>query len=101
MTTNYRFSGPKYSTSRIAAEVPLELQLFLWALVEKRGQSGACDYLQVFELSHDGVTQKVVHSQEEPTYRHEYSFAHDAPVQGKIYAIDDREHSTMLFADEY
>ena len=58
------------------------------------------DYLQVFEISgaHDKV--KVIHTQEEPEYRREYLW--DAPVFcGKIFVIDDGDHSTMLLVEEY
>ena len=45
---------------------------------------------------------KIIHIQEEPEYKREYQLQTDTPIFiGKIYAIDDGDHSTMLLAEEY
>ena len=49
-----------------------------------------------------GAKQKIIHAQEEPEYEREYLIESGAPIfVGKIFAIDDESHSTMLLAEEY
>ncbi|MDQ0086739.1 hypothetical protein J2T12_000133 [Paenibacillus anaericanus] len=98
------FTGPKYVTRGIKENVPTFLQNILWYMIETL-EVEAKDYLQVFHL--DGITeegrlkQKVVHTQEEPDYRKEFTLCTKQIVSGKIYVIDDTTHCTMLLAEEY
>jgi len=53
------------------------------------------------DMANNG-TQKIVHSQEQPQYKKEYSFkCPTLPIDAKIFVIDDNTHSTMLLAEEY
>ena len=74
------------------------------------------DYLQIFNCTIFDGKQKITHIQEVPEYKREYllgvdtsffsaknlsgSDVHNVFV-GKIFAIDDDTHSTMLLAEEY
>lgn len=73
----------------------------MWQCIEDMPQPK--DYLQVFECTLEGKKQKIIHSQEEPEYKREYLLnLTDTPIFiGKIFVIDDGEHSTMLLASEY
>ena len=94
------FTGQRYLTRGVQAEIPFELQLFMWALIAQLPEPK--DYLQVFRLSvSDKGTQRIVHEQEEPEYRKEYDILVDTPINAKVYVIDDNDHSTMLLAEEY
>ena len=74
------------------------LQVYMWHLIDELLEPK--DYLQVFTCTESNGKQKLIHTQEEPEYRREYLW--DAPVFcGKIFVIDDEEHSTMLLAEEY
>ena len=103
---NFKFDGPKYSTNTIVHELPLELQLYLWQLVDERAQTSTADYLQVFSLSagrtSDGKEALVVkHSQVQPSIEDTYFLEAMPHRKAKIYVIDDISHVTMLFSHEY
>ncbi len=92
------FENKRFITRGIGDNVSPYLQILLWGLIDTMPLPK--DYLQVFEISGAGDKVKVIHTQEEPEYRREYLW--DAPVFcGKIFVIDDGDHSTMLLAEEY
>ena len=93
------FTNPRYMTAGVNAEIPLELQLFLWSCIDQRPPER--DYLQVFDLKPMGQMQSIIHRSEQPAHRMTYVVPSDNPIAAKLYAIDDGEHSTMLFASEY
>ena len=94
------FNGQRYLTRGVQAEIPFELQLFMWYLVSDLNKPK--DYLQVFRLSvSDRGTQRIIHAQELPAYSREYEFQTDNPINSKVYVIDDDDHCTMLLAEEY
>lgn len=93
------FHGQRYMTRGVQAEIPFELQLFIWYLINKLPEPK--DYLQVFRLSVSEGIQHIVHEQEVPEYHREYDCQIDNPVTAKVYVIDDGNHSTMLLAEEY
>lgn len=95
-----KFKNRRYITKGINSSVPLLTQLFLWQCIDRLDCPK--DYLQIFKCSvYDGM-QKITHIQEEPEYTKEYLIQTDTPLfVGKIFAIDDGEHSTMLLAEEY
>ncbi len=100
------FDNPRYMTKGISEQLPLGLQITLWNLIDKLGQTQQLDYLQIFTLSAgsnpDGTTyQQIVHAQEVPPYQRTVTIASTRPTSCKIFCIDDKTHSTMLFADEY
>lgn len=94
------FSNQRYITRGVIAEIPLELQLFMWECIDRLPKN--CDYFQVFELENLGSIQRITHFSEHPEYRMEYLLPTIAnPITEKIYVIDDRDYSTMLLAEEY
>ena len=102
----YKFNGNRYMTRGIQSELPLELQLILWSMINDNIKQGfTMDYLQVFELKSvniDGMKmQEITHKQEQPSYKNTFAFETDHPITAKIFVIDDISHSTMLFSHEY
>lgn len=99
------FTNKRYITRGIANEIPDEIQLVLWIMIENLSRSipSGLDYLQVFWLSNQDGKQKIIHSQEQPEYRNEILVALLCqPVEhAKIFVIDDGGHSTMMLAEEY
>ena len=94
------FNNPRYATRGISGDLPLELQILLWSFIDSM-EADEKDYLQVSCLSAENGKQKIIHEQEQPEYRREYLFPCESPVDAKIFVIDDGDHSTMLFAEEY
>lgn len=99
------FTKKRYITCGIAHEIPEEIQLELWIMIEKirRIEKLELSYLQVFQLSNQDGKQKIIHSQEQPEYHNEILVSLSCqPVENtKIFVIDDGNHSTMLLAEEY
>ncbi len=95
------FKNQKFITRGVNSELGLLLQLFMWQCIDEMPPPK--DYLQVFELTLEEGKQKIIHSQEQPEYKREYLLKlADAPVFiGKIFVIDDGDHSTMMLASEY
>ena len=95
------FKNEKYVTKGVNSEVSLLLQLFMWQCIEE--MPSPKDYLQVFKLTLEAGKQKIIHYQEQPEYKKEYLLdIADTPFfVGKIFVIDDGDHSTMLFPSEY
>ena len=65
------FQGKRFITRGVGDNVPLEVQMFLWSLLDNliAKRVVELDYLQVFELCGEGSKQKIIHSQEVPEYR--------------------------------
>ncbi len=103
----FELTKDRYLTRGIVREVPTELQLFLWVVLEREKSRHEMDYLQVFKLRVDEEkTLHIDHCQEQPKHERTYSLAmvgSDMPeVNGKkIYVIDDGTYVTMLLAEEY
>ena len=94
------FSSDRYLTKGVQTTIPLELQLFMWKLIDNLPEPK--DYLQVFRLSvSDNGNQHIIHEQEVPAYSREYDVQTDNTVSAKVYVIDDSDHCTMLLAEEY
>ena len=95
------FKSKRFITRGVSSQVSLLLQLFLWQCIDE--MTAPKDYLQVFEFTLEDNKQKIIHTQEESEYKREYLLKlADTPVFiGKIFVIDDGEHSTMLLASEY
>ena len=92
------FTGTRYATNEISVELPLDLQILLWGLIDQLEEK---DYLQVFTLTATDQGQRIVHSQEQPPYQAEYTFPTLASRQGKVFVIDDESHTTMLWSHQY
>ena len=93
------FKGKRYLTKGVQTEIPPELQLFMWELIDQ--MPSPKDYLQVFKLSINRGKQHISHESEDPEYHQEYDIRIDNPVTIKVYVIDDRDYCTMLLAEEY
>lgn len=92
------FSNKRYLTKGVQADIPFELQIFMWECIKAVPEP---DYLQIFRLSNFNGKQRVIHEQEIPEYNREYLLVTPNPVNQKVYIIDDGDHSTMLLAEEY
>ena len=93
------FDNPRYLTRGVDAEIPLQLQLFLWDCIDRMAEPK--DYFQCFELEDLGGMQHIVHFSEQPEYRMNYFIPTLKAVTAKVYVIDSEEYSTMLLAEEY
>ena len=97
------FNKNRYITKGVLSFIPVYLQNLLWYMVEIMPEPK--DYLQIFELKEhfegEKVKQKIIHRQENPKYYQEHIISVKGAVSGKIYIIDDGDHSTMLLATEY
>jgi hypothetical protein len=94
------FNNKRFITHGIESDVPLWLQNLMWYAIETM-EVEPKDYLQVFTLSAENGKQKIAHAQEQPPYEKQYTVDVDAPIDAKIFVIDDQTHSTMLLAEEY
>ena len=93
------FKNQRYLTRGVQAEIPIELQLFMWNCINKLHEER--DYFQVFKLENLGGIQKITHFSEQPEYHKEYLVPTDNPITTKVYIIDSDTYSTMLLAEEY
>lgn len=95
------FDNNRYLTKGINEEVPLNLQILLWSmidtlLIEK-------DYLQVFKIkiiNKNANLIEIEHTQEQPNYKKTIQAVATIERDMKIFVIDDG-NTTMLFAEEY
>ena len=93
------FQNKRFLTRGVQAEIPMELQLFLWNYIDQLPEER--DYFQVFKLDVRNGKQHIHHFSEQPEYNKEYTIDLANPVNQKVYVIDDNDHSTMLLAEEY
>lgn len=97
----------RYITRGIATEMPLALQVFLWQCIDDCKAEGlSLDYLQVFKF--ERATKNlytIIHTQEKPkrmlVYYPTFEIGVQDVVDKIVFVIDDGDHSTMLFAEEY
>ena len=99
------FQNKRFLTRGVQAELPMELQLFLWNCIDQLPEER--DYFQRLESNLvllwkeiDGK-QHIHHFSEQPEYSKEYQISTEKPITAKVYVIDDTDHSTMLLAEEY
>ena len=91
---------PRYLTRGVDAKIPLDIQIFLWNVINHMPESK--DYLQVFRLNDVNGLQVIEHSAEQPEYQMQYILTQiEKPVIAKIYCIDSKDYCTMLLAEEY
>jgi len=93
------FQDKRFLTRGVQAEIPIELQLFLWNCIDQLPEER--DYFQVFALKEIDGKQHIHHFSEQPEYSKEYQISTEKPITAKVYVIDDIDHSTMLLAEEY
>ncbi|OAA83568.1 DUF960 family protein [Clostridium ljungdahlii] len=102
------FQNDRYMTCGIKHDIneknPVTF-LLLWNLIdEMEVDENKKDYLQIFVLRakfDKKNLQEIVHMQEKPPYKKVHRYFTEIPIDAKVYAIDDGEHSTMLLAEEY
>ena len=93
------FRNNRYLTKGVQADIPFELQIFMWECIDRLPEERDC--FQVVELSVlDGI-QRIHHFSEQPEYSMEYLIPAETFITAKVYVIDDGDHSTMLLAEEY
>ena len=92
-------SKKRYLTRGVDSEIPLEIQIFMWEVIDRMPEPK--DYFQVFRLENLDDFQKITHFSEQPEYHREYLISTDKPITSKVYIIDSDEYSTMLLASEY
>ena len=93
------FSNKRYLTKGVQADIPFELQIFMWECINRLPEER--DYFQVFKLEVVNGIQRIHHFSEQPEYSKEYLIDVKSPINQKVYIIDDGDHSTMLLAEEY
>lgn len=96
----------RYETKGVQSNVPVEYRFILWQLIDALKDEMTIDYLQVFQFSSvdssGNITEKIVHTQEEPDYSITYEFpTASLRLDTKVYVIDDGEQCTMMLAEEY
>jgi hypothetical protein len=98
------FTGQKYVTNGVQQQIPAFLQNILWYLVETMLEENK-DCMQVFTLEPVTVDDKqklrILHTQELPNYRQEFTICTKSIVTSQIYVIDENNHCIMLLASEY
>lgn len=94
------FTNERYLTREVEHQVPIEIQLLMWDLVEKLEEK---DYLQIFELTPKGSgIVELVHKQEIPEITSIYKIKNtEIKEKMKLYMIDSGEYSTLMFSHEY
>lgn len=95
------FENERYVTRGVNAEIPAWIQMVLWVMIDALEIQK--DWLQVFRLTSETDTLKIIHVQEEPEYSQEVNLPlyGRSSVEAKIFVIDDGDHTTMLLAEEY
>ncbi|WP_129727924.1 DUF960 family protein [Ectobacillus funiculus] len=94
----------RYVTKAAHELTPVELQQFLWLIIDCRKAAGdQLDYLQIFELQPDQEYQLVCNKQEYPPSQLEYKFnLHSKElINSKVWVIDNGEYATMLLPSDY
>lgn len=102
--SEYFVAKPKYITRGISNRLSLEMQQLLWEYIHVASNKHELDYLQVFEFEREGRKIKIIHKQEVPEFQevHEIVVADNVNIPSeKVFAIDNGDHVTMLFASEY
>ena len=95
------FNKERYLTRGVSNEIPLEIQILLWSMID--GLNVKKDYLQVFEIEPmDVKLLKIEHRQEVPKYKKEI-IVRNRGIKSKIklFVIDEGDYSTMMLSEEY
>lgn len=98
----------RFITKRIDTNVPKEIQLLCWRLVDElvKENNIVIDYIQIFEFEkHQEGKLLITHRQEEPEYLKQYELKlEDSIVDfdiSKLWLIDDDENQIILLPEEY
>ena len=91
-----KFQNRIFMTKAVKAEIPWDLILFIVSIVQNMPKDIEVDYLQVIDIQNSTL----IHKQEEPEYQKEYTLK--IPTKKcKLFFIDNREYSTLMFSHEY
>ena len=106
MSKCFDASKPRYMTKGIEQKMPMEYQFLIWNYIDELDKSIDLDYLQVFDFSIENhlemKIQCIEHSQEVPEYQTTHKISNPSEtITGRVFVIDDGDHSTMLWASEY
>lgn len=94
----------RYVSRQVNENVPMQLQILMWSLIDSLKEKKRLDYLQIFRLKVKGHRVLIEHEQEVPAYKELYEVEKSKfPIEHdmKIYVIDSVDYSTMIFAEEY
>ena len=95
------FDKERYLTRGISNEIPFEIQLLLWSMIDEIRIKK--DYLQVCEIEpiKDNLL-KIEHRQEVPKYKKEI-VVKNRGIKSKIklFVIDEGDYSIMMLSEEY
>ena len=102
------FTNKRYITRGASDKLPELIQAMLWLLIEEARREVKLDYLQVFDFkpyrldsSEGPVLQRIIHFQEQPSYRRSLLISSENVIRNKFYAIDNSEYTTLLLSREY
>ena len=93
------FQNKRFLTRGVQAELPVELQLFLWNCIDQLPEER--DYFQVFKLDVANGKQHIHHFSEQPEYSKEYMIDLDHAPGRRILTPNTkpyRFHSVGLFS---
>lgn len=94
----------RYVSRQVNENVPIQLQILMWSMIDSLKGKKELDYLQIFRLNLKGDRVLIEHEQEVPPYKEQYEVEKSKfPIEYdmKIYVIDSVDYSTMIFAEEY
>ena len=94
----------RYVSRQVNKNVPIQLQILMWSMIDSLKEKKRLDYLQIFRLKIKGDRVLIEYEQEVPAYKGQYEVEkRKFPIEHdmKIYVIDSVDYSTMLFAEEY
>lgn len=94
----------RYVSRQVNENVPTQLQILLWSMIDSLKGKKELDYLQIFRLKVKGNKVLIEHEQEVPQYREQYEVDGEKfsiKQDMKIYVIDSVDYITMIFAEEY
>jgi hypothetical protein len=100
----FQSKNNRYVTRGVDDSVPVEIQFFLWSLIDEQVQKGReLDYFQKFELKVTEEGQEILHIQEEPewTCKTLLEISNECCTNKVIWVIDSEAYQTMLFPEEY
>lgn len=100
----FKANQKRYATKAVHELIPLELQQFLWLIINCRKAAGdKLDYLQVFELIPNEEYQLVCNKPEDPLEQLDYKFnlISNKPISCTVWVVDSREYATMLLPSDY
>jgi hypothetical protein len=100
------FPNPRYVTDGIDGFIDPNLQIILWGLIDaKIKRKFPLDYLQIFDII--PVTNggkkflRIIHRQNHPRFQKVHLIPSRSSFVGKVWVIDEKEYSAMLFPDEF